>query len=149
MHRICAKGLFALLQHQSPGCCGNTLSPEWRHSRWEVRGDRRSRKGAQQCHVDAWVQAGRWAVSTTAFPRWAPEAGPPPTAQGPVGLPRDPGGKRPGLMPSDYLGRELGSCWGWILGQRAAPGSSRSFLICKPGFSGGDGQLGRAACADG
>ena len=148
MHRICAEGLFALLQRRSLGCCGNTLSPEWRHSRWEVSRQKKQEGRSARPH-GRMGPGGRWAVSVTAFPRWAPEAGPPPAAQGPVGVPRDPGGKQPGLLPSDCLRRELGSCGGWILGQRAAPSSSRSFLVCKPGFSGGGGQLSRAACADG
>ena len=104
--------------------------------------------------TEAWGEAlseAAWTlVSAPAFPHRAPEAGPPPTAQGTVGLPGDPGGELPGLLPSDYLGHELGSCWGWILGHRAAPGSSgSSFLVCKPGFSRRGDQLGSAASADG
>ena len=143
MHRICAEGLFALLLHRSLGCCRNTLPPEWRHSRGEGSRDRSIGAGGRSARP-----RGR------SFPRLHFLTGPrgraPSRCSGHCGLPGDPGGELPGLLPLDYLDHELGSCWGWILGHRAAPGSSgSSFLVCKPGFSRGGGQLGSAASADG
>lgn len=127
MHRICAEGLFALLQLWSQGCCRNRLPPPVGTSRQEAAEVEARRRVLSEAVWMLGASGPGCAVSVIAFPRWDHVAAPLPSAQGMVGLPRDSGEKLPGLL-LHHLGNELGSFGRQILGHRTSPQSSRCLL---------------------